>query len=76
MACATQKEISNAELSRYHQRQMDSAGATWDLRIILDGLGEEIHIATLGKFKRRAHLRPDVRRRVIAAARHALRGGC
>jgi hypothetical protein len=73
MANVTKKDISNAEASRYHQRGMEARGETWDLQLILNGDGTEETIATLAKFKKRGHLKPDVRRRVVAAASVALK---
>ncbi len=68
----TKEQISYAEASRYHQRGMEARGETWNLKLILDGDGTEETIAILGSFKKRGYLKPEVRRRVIAAARAAL----
>jgi hypothetical protein len=69
MAKDRNKENSYAEACRYHQRGMEERGETWDLQLILNGDGTEETIATLARFKKRGHLKPEVRRRVIAAAR-------
>jgi hypothetical protein len=58
--------------TRIHQRRMEAAGETWDLQIVLSGDGEQDVLATLAKFKKRGHLKPDIRRRVIEAARAAI----
>ena len=71
MTKGTKKEYSTAEINRYTQRKMEERGVTWDLQLVLNGDDLQI-LATLGKFKKRGHLKPEVRRRVIAAARAAL----
>jgi hypothetical protein len=65
--------FSRAEKNRERQRRMEANGVTWDLEIVLSTLdGDEIGLSTLANFKKRGHLKPEVLRRVIAAARAAL----
>jgi hypothetical protein len=76
MAKRPKEQIERAMVERTYQGILKNEGLDyWDLRLVLDsGGGEEVAIATLARFKKRGHLKPEVRRRVIEAAREALRG--
>jgi hypothetical protein len=64
------KELSEAELDRRRQLEMEKSGETWDLEIVLSGAAvEQIVLAKLAGFRRRSDLKPATKRKVIEAAR-------
>lgn len=66
------KELSKVEVDRRYQRIMEDAGETWDLEIVLSGAGDQVVLAKLAGFRKRSDLNPEMRRKVIAAARAAV----
>lgn len=58
--------------ARAYDRMMDSRGEPWKLKLILDREGEEVTLTTLARFQKRRELTPEMRRKVVQAARLAV----
>jgi hypothetical protein len=63
----TKTEIAAA--CRLYDRTMKAAGATWNLKLVLDREGEQTAFGTIARYRNRTEFTPDMRRTVLAAAR-------
>ena len=78
MSSTKPRKPTKAEIEagcRRYDRRLKASGATWHLELVLTQEGDEKVLATLAQYKNLKEITPNMRRKVVGAARAALGGG-